>query len=80
MGSQDQVDVKCIAKIVCREIGVKPRFKFNDSLGDGRGWKGDVRTMQLSVERLVECGWNSTLASEEAVRVGCREILKEAKF
>ncbi|MDH7563430.1 MAG: NAD-dependent epimerase/dehydratase family protein [Candidatus Bathyarchaeota archaeon] len=75
-GSLDWVDVKRIAEIVCEEMGIKPEFRFNNALGDGRGWKGDVRTMRLSVERLVELGWKPKLNSEDAVRQSCRELLQ----
>jgi len=77
VGSLDWVDVKRIAEIVCEEMRVKPKFRFNNVLGDGRGWKGDVKTMQLSVERLMGLGWKPTLNSEEAVRKSCRESLKQ---
>jgi len=80
VGSLDWVDVKRIAEIMCEEMRVKPRFRFNDVLGDGRGWKGDVKTMQLSVEKLMGLDWKPTFTSEEAVRQSCREILKEIKL
>ncbi|MGQ9640608.1 MAG: NAD-dependent epimerase/dehydratase family protein [Candidatus Bathycorpusculaceae bacterium] len=79
VGSLDWVDVKRIAEIVCEEMDVNPRFKFNDVLGDGRGWKGDVKVMRLSVEKLIGLGWKPTLNSEEAIRLGCRELLKEIR-
>lgn len=77
VGSLDWVDVKRVAEIVCEEMDVNPRFKFNDVLGDGRGWKGDVKVMRLSVEKLMGLGWKPMLNSEEAVRFGCRELLEE---
>jgi UDP-glucose 4-epimerase len=77
VGSSDQVDVKRIAEIVCEEMEIRnPRFRFNDVLGDGRGWKGDVKTMHLSAERLKSLGWKPTLTSEEAIKLGCKELLK----
>jgi UDP-glucose 4-epimerase len=79
VGSLDWVDVRRIAEIVCEEMDVNPRFKFNDVLGDGRGWKGDVKTMRLSVEKLMGLGWKPRLNSEEAIRLGCREILQTLK-
>ena len=79
VGSLDWVEVKRIAEIICEEMDVNPRFKFNDVLGDGRGWKGDVKVMRLSVEKLIGLGWKPTLNSEEAIRLGCRELLKEIR-
>ena len=79
VGSLDWVDVKRIAEIVCEEMDVKPRFRFNDVFGDGRGWKGDVKVMRLSVEKLMGLGWKPSLNSEGAIRLGCRELLKEIR-
>jgi len=79
VGSLDWVDVKRIAEIVCEEMDVKPKFRFNDVLGDGRGWKGDVKVMRLSVEKLMGLGWKPRLNSEEAIRLGCKEILQMLK-
>ena len=53
------------------------RFRFTGGVDGGRGWKGDVKTMHLSVERLMGLGWKPTLTSEEAIRLGCRELLNE---
>jgi len=54
VGSLDQVDVKRIAEIVREEMGIhNVHFSFKDMLGDGRGWKGDVKTMHLSVKKLM---------------------------
>lgn len=77
IGSSDQVDVRSIAEIVCGEMGIpNPRFRFDDVLGDGRGWKGDVRIMHLSVERLKNLGWKPTLTSKEAIKLSCKELLR----
>jgi len=58
VGSLDKVDVKRIAEIVCEEMGIHDvRFRFNDVLGDGRGWMGDVKTMLLSADKLLSLGW-----------------------
>jgi len=44
VGSQDQVDVKTIAKIVIEEMGLKNvKLKFTGRVNGGRGWKGDVK-------------------------------------
>lgn len=76
VGSLDWVEVERVAEIVCEEMEIgNPRFRFNNVLGDGRGWKGDVKTMQLSAEKLVGLGWKPTLNSEETIRVSCRELL-----
>jgi len=77
VGSLDQVDVKRIAEVVSEEMRIaKPRFKFNRKVAGGRGWKGDVKVMQLSVEKLGKLGWKPSLSSEGAVRLGCADILR----
>lgn len=77
VGSLDQVAVLRIAEVVCEEMGIgKPRLRFNRSVEGGRGWIGDVKVMQLSVEKLMGLGWKPTLDSEDAVRVSCRELLE----
>jgi UDP-glucose 4-epimerase len=79
VGSLDQVDVKRIAEVVSEEMRIaKPRFKFNRKVAGGRGWKGDVKVMQLSVEKLMGLGWKPTLNSEDAVRLSCREFLESS--
>ena len=76
VGSLDQISVKLIAQLVCEEMHLeKPEFKFNNLLGDGRGWKGDVKIMQLSVEKLMKLGWTPSMQSEDAVRLCCKEML-----
>lgn len=42
----------------------------------GRGWKGDVKIMLLSSDKLLNLGWRPKFNSEEAVRLGCRELLQ----
>jgi len=77
VGSLDSVDVKRIAEIVCEEMGLEGlRFRFTGGVDGGRGWRGDVKTMLLSVDKLLGVGWRPKLNSEEAVRLCCRELLR----
>jgi len=79
VGSLDQVDVKRIAEIVCEEFHIgKPRFRFSRTFEDGRGWKGDVKTMQLSIEKLSNLGWTPSLKGEDAIRLACKELLNSS--
>ena len=80
VGTLDKVSVVRIAEVVCEEMGLaRPRFRFDVSVEDGRGWKGDVKTMLLDVNRLCGLGWMPRLNSEEAVRQSCRELLESMK-
>jgi UDP-glucose 4-epimerase len=76
LSSPDQVNVKRIAEIVIEEMGLKGvDFKFTGGVDGGRGWLGDVKIMQLSIEKLKRLGWQASLNSEEAVRRATQELL-----
>ena len=51
-------------------------FRFTGGVDGGRGWMGDVKTMLLSLDKLLSLGWNPSMNSEEAVRLSCRELLQ----
>jgi UDP-glucose 4-epimerase len=75
VGSFDQVDVKRIAQIVSEEMGLQNvEFKLTGGVDGGRGWRGDVKMMLLSADKLLELGWKPSFSSEEAVRQSCREL------
>lgn len=77
VGSVDRIDVHRIAQVVAEEMGLHDlTFKVTGGVDGGRGWKGDVKKMQLSVKKLVGLGWKPKLNSEEAVRKSCQEILR----
>jgi len=74
VGSEDSMSVKEIGATVARTMGLTNlQFNFNDSLGDGRGWVGDVKSMLLDVTKLKSTGWtprfNSRSAVEETVKL-----------
>lgn len=71
VGSSDAVDVKEIAHTLCDEMRLSPEFRFK-AVDDGRGWKGDVKTMLLDCSRLRGIGWAPKLGSAEAVRGAAR--------
>jgi UDP-glucose 4-epimerase len=76
VSSSDQIDVKRIAEIVIEEMGRKGvDLKFTGGVDGGRGWLGDVKTMQLSIEKLNRLGWRATMNSEQAVRLAAQELL-----
>jgi UDP-glucose 4-epimerase len=76
VGSEDQVNVKQIASIICEEMGLENvEYVFTGGVDGGRGWKGDVKTMQLDVGKLKKLGWKPTLNSYQAVRNAARTLL-----
>jgi UDP-glucose 4-epimerase len=78
VGSEDTIDVLSIAKIVLetfkrRETDIirKNRQK------DGRGWKGDVKTMRLDIQKAKSKGWKPNMSSLQAVIRSVNEIVAE---
>jgi UDP-glucose 4-epimerase len=75
IGSEDWIDVKSIAEIVCEEMNLqKVKFRFT---GGERGWIGDVPKMQLSVEKLKTLHWKPQTGSRESIRIAVRAMLQE---
>jgi len=77
LGSEDWISVKRIAEIVVEEMGLSGvKFVFTGGV-NGRGWKGDVKYMRLSIEKIKSYGWKPKYTSEEAVRLTARALIKE---
>lgn len=77
VGSFDQLNVRRIAEVVTKEMGLhNVKFKLTGGVDGGRGWRGDVKTMLLSSEKLSSLGWKPALNSEDAVRQSCRKLLQ----
>jgi UDP-glucose 4-epimerase len=78
VGTDDRVRVAEIARTVAAEMG-KPNIKYSFSGGieDGRGWKGDVKVMQLSVDKLLRTGWRPKHKSLQAAKLAAKDLIKE---
>jgi UDP-glucose 4-epimerase len=77
IGSEDRVNVMRIAEIVVEEMGLEcVEIKLTGGIDGGRGWKGDVKLMQLDMSRLKSLGWRPRMGSEEAVRLTARSFVK----
>lgn len=74
IGSGDWIDVKTIADIVTKEMGLKnTRYRFT---GGSLGWVGDVPKMQLAIESLKALGWKPQKGSYESVRIAVQAAVK----
>jgi UDP-glucose 4-epimerase len=79
-GSKDRITVKEIAKIVARETGhPKIRYRFTGDLDGGRGWKGDVKNMQLAIHKILGTGWKPSYSSRQAVKLAAHELPREMR-
>jgi len=76
-GSYDKITVKEIAKIVAEEIDAPNiKYKFTGGVNGGRGWKGDVKTMQLSINKLLQTSWKPKYTSKQAMRLAAKALIK----
>jgi len=75
VASEGQTDVSRIAEEVSRQMGVSPEWRWTGGVDGGRGWKGDVRNMALSIARLEAAGWHPRLASDGAVAAAVAKAL-----
>jgi UDP-glucose 4-epimerase len=77
IGSQDLIDVKGIADIVTEKMNLpEVRYRFTGG-HHGRGWRGDVLVMQLSIEKISGLGWRPKRTSAEAVRAATEALLRD---
>lgn len=75
IGSSDRVDVVTIAKIVVEEMELQEaKFSFTGGVDGGRGWKGDVKLMQLDSSKLKSLGWRPKHSSEKAIRLTAKHL------
>ncbi len=76
LGSADRIRVREIAKIIAREKNT-PEIKlvFVNVAEGGRGWKGDVKTMQLSINKILQTGWKPRYASRKAVELATQSLI-----
>jgi UDP-glucose 4-epimerase len=65
IGSRSQTDVVSIAKMLCGELHLSPKFSY---AGGSRGWAGDVPLMLLSQDKLLRTGWKEKIGMEEGIR------------
>jgi len=69
IGSDDQVSVNEIARIIIRELGVENvRLRYQGGVDGGRGWVGDVKNMLLETRKVKALGWKPKRNSAEAVK------------
>jgi len=76
IGSADRVDVLSIANTVIDAMALENvEIHTTGGVSGGRGWRGDVKTMQLDMSSLKSKGWSAKLSSMEAVRETVRGML-----
>lgn len=77
IASEDQVDVRTVAQIVIKELGLdNVRLIFTGGVDGGRGWKGDVKNMLLDISKIKKLGWRPELDSKRAIREAVKSLKK----
>jgi UDP-glucose 4-epimerase len=75
IGSEDSVDVTEIADIVAQQMGLNDvQYCYTGGV-DGRGWKGDVKVMQLSIKKIKMLGWTPQGGSAQAIETAVKALL-----
>ncbi len=79
LGSEDYINVREIADIVCEEMGLEDvEYDWTGgSEGDKGGWKGDVKTMLLSLEKIKDLGWSPEYGSSKSIAKTVRSLIDE---
>jgi len=76
VGTEDTITVREVADAVCGAMELRDvAYRWSGGI-DGGGWKGDVRRMGLSVDRLRALGWRARYGSAEAVALAARELAR----
>lgn len=76
VGSNDRVDVLSIADAVIDAMALENvEISTTGGVRGGRGWRGDVKKMQLDMSLLNSRGWSAKLSSVEAVMETARNIV-----
>ena len=77
LGNRGTTPVLKIADTVKEKMELKEvNYKISDSK-DGRGWKGDVKKIELDTSKAESLGWKNKYNSDEAVEKAVIEILKQ---
>ncbi|MGC9515009.1 NAD-dependent epimerase/dehydratase family protein [Methanocrinis sp.] len=75
IGSADSVDVTEIADVVVEKMGLEEvRYGYTGGI-EGRGWRGDVKTMLLSIEAIEELGWTPRFNSRQSIEAATEALL-----
>ena len=51
------------------------KIRLTGGVDGGRGWRGDVKIMQLDMNELRLAGWTPKYGSAEAVRLTARSVI-----
>jgi len=77
IGSEDSVDVTEIADVVAEKMDLEEvSYRYTGGI-EGRGWRGDVKTMLLSIEAIEELGWRPAHSSRQSIEAAAEALLNQ---
>jgi len=71
IATYDQINVDKVAEIVCENLGVRPLITYT---GGKRGWKGDIPTIKLSIQKALNTGWTPKYKCKDAIKKAVEEL------
>jgi UDP-glucose 4-epimerase len=78
IGSVDQIEVHEIAHIVTEAMNLENvKYVFTGGVNGGRGWRGDVKNMHLSINKLLETGWKPKYNTKQAIQLTLKQIFNK---
>ena len=77
LGNHETTSVLKIADFVIREMGLENVEKKLTGGPEGRGWKGDVKLAQLSIDKISATGWKNKYSSDQSVEIAVKEALAQ---
>ena len=78
VGNEDSINIIKIAETISHTMGLTDvEIRTTKGTKNGRGWIGDVKQMQLSIEKLKKFGWTPKLNSNKAIQISTKDILSE---
>jgi UDP-glucose 4-epimerase len=80
VGSEDCITVKEVADIVVDALGLKDVKYVYKPVEHGIGWRGDVKNIALSIDKVKGLGYKPKLSCTEAVRKTTQRLKREILF
>ena len=77
IGTAEQTGVLRIAETITQAMNLRNVTIRTTPGPQGRGWPGDVKTMQLDISKMERRGWRPKMNSDAAVRLATTELLSE---
>ena len=78
IGTNSMTNVIEIAETVKEAMGLsESKILLTGGVDGGRGWRGDVKIMQLDLSELISLGWEPKYGSNEAVRLTAKYVLND---